>query len=499
MFVSNSISEKVINEIKGVFTIPSYQRGYKWTDIEVKALMNDILEHSQQGVRKYCLQTITVSGDNIVDGQQRFTTIYIILKYLCKDPGYKLAYETRQCSQAFLENICSKEKTDNSNPDYYHMSLAYITAKTWFEDKENVVDREQFLESLLHQTFFIWYEVSSSEKDARDVFTRINMGKIPLTNAELVRAILLKKSNFPSDKGSILQHQIANEWEYIENHLYDDKFWYFLCLDKHQAESYDTRIELILEIVAGYKHVKHYFSDELKNSNISKIWDKVKSCYDTVKEWFDDAQTYHDIGFLITSNVCSIVEIYNSRDWKIWDKTKQSLKNINIDDLRYGEHNRRIEKVLLIFNILSYLTQKQCFPFDLYKKEKQSLEHIHPQHPETINPEQQKTWREAHSEQLKSIDKDSFHESFNSLNGEGPVNIHGLGNLTLLSHSLNASLNNSSFLVKKQKLEKHENQNKVLLCTKAVFNKCTNSKIWSEDNAATYIEHIKETLNDFIK
>ena len=95
---------------KFCFIIPSYQRGYRWNDEQVNTLLNDLYEFydaytNQTGSvgKYYCLQPIVVKeltpqalaermGDSypykddtayyeVVDGQQRLTTIYILLKY----------------------------------------------------------------------------------------------------------------------------------------------------------------------------------------------------------------------------------------------------------------------------------------------------------------------------------------------------------------------------------------------------------------------------------
>lgn len=89
----NSISLKSINEILTFkFFIPSYQRGYRWTDRQVEDLLNDIYEFSKRPVKReediYCLQPVVVKDRErkweLIDGQQRLTTIYIILSFLQK-------------------------------------------------------------------------------------------------------------------------------------------------------------------------------------------------------------------------------------------------------------------------------------------------------------------------------------------------------------------------------------------------------------------------------
>lgn len=83
------VSEKRIEDLKGLkFNVPSYQRGYRWTEHEVTTLLEDLYTHSKQNRDyKYCLQPLIVKkvSDNtydVVDGQQRLTTIFIFLKFM---------------------------------------------------------------------------------------------------------------------------------------------------------------------------------------------------------------------------------------------------------------------------------------------------------------------------------------------------------------------------------------------------------------------------------
>ncbi|MEI2710895.1 MAG: DUF262 domain-containing protein [Chitinophagaceae bacterium] len=76
--------EELIEE-KSIFLIDDYQRGYKWSTTEVTQLLNDINEFEENGF--YCLQPVVVKRKmdgkiELIDGQQRITTIYIILSCL---------------------------------------------------------------------------------------------------------------------------------------------------------------------------------------------------------------------------------------------------------------------------------------------------------------------------------------------------------------------------------------------------------------------------------
>ena len=74
------------------YWIPAYQRGYRWSPLQVTQLLDDVWEFVQEsegGARQqfYCLQPLVIKAlptgaFEVVDGQQRLTTIYILLTYL---------------------------------------------------------------------------------------------------------------------------------------------------------------------------------------------------------------------------------------------------------------------------------------------------------------------------------------------------------------------------------------------------------------------------------
>ncbi|WP_049783512.1 DUF262 domain-containing protein [Brachyspira intermedia] len=247
-----------INDISGYkFKIPSYQRGYKWRKAQVEQLLKDLYEHCQSSNTFYCLQPLVVKEENgyykVIDGQQRLTTIYMILKYLKSSISYELSYESREKSKDFLENIDKDANSENiDNIDFHYMVKAYITIKEYFEnkkeeDKENI---KKLLEAERDENNkkvgFIWYKIDDDTKNSDkeyeidddtknsdkeyEIFSRLNIGKIELTNAELIKALFLK--TWPDESEHELlkakQIQISNEWDSIENTLQNDSFWYFI-------------------------------------------------------------------------------------------------------------------------------------------------------------------------------------------------------------------------------------------------------------------------------
>ena len=340
------------------FFIPSYQRGYRWTEQQVKDLLNDIWEfHQNVKLRKndgfYCLQPIVVKKSknknydwDVIDGQQRLTTIFIILKsgevFLTADDlePYTIGYETRNESQDFLES--KLYEIDDTNIDYFHMSKAYQTIENWFKEKK--VKKSDFIKILLEEPLIdenvdkannirvIWYEIEDKEnnslnaeniyKEDIEIFTRINMGKIPLTNAELIKALLIQGYKDNDNKNN-KQFELASEWDFIEYSLQNDDFWYFINKEKNEKA---TRIEFIFELISKkyfednkekfpelndldksksidryyeFHIINHYLKNGKSNEN---LWSEVKNYFRILNEWYEDKEFFHKIGFLVIYN-----------------------------------------------------------------------------------------------------------------------------------------------------------------------------------------------------
>lgn len=310
------------------FYIPSYQRGYRWTTKEVTDLLSDLYSFTIGSKKNdgefYCLQPIIVqkiedesivsavlegidtsSRDvwEVIDGQQRLTSIYILYKYLLEKKGwdkerlkededgkelFHLRYETRTESAAFLENL-GKDTLSDDNVDFSHISDAYRIIESWVkEDAKKISDRyrrsgsagsiQDALFKLLNckrglvedsgSAQFIWYELSSdgseaSKQKAISEFLKINTGKIELTDAELIKALFLQKRNFLSAERESKQLEIAMQWESIENTLHKDDFWYFIS----SKRSRPNRIDEIFELIFKTDGVKE-FHEKIVDQNI---------------------------------------------------------------------------------------------------------------------------------------------------------------------------------------------------------------------------------------
>lgn len=404
----NSVELKTLNELSQyTFYIPAYQRGYRWTAQEVKDLLNDINEFTPKEIDDsdektwYCLQPVVVKQRDmgiyeVIDGQQRLTTAYLILYCLNqdfvekkRDKLFQLDYETRPDSSTFLMH---PEEDTTSCIDFYYIHQAYSTIETWFEtcEQQSSFDKNNFRSKIKFHTKVIWYE--TTEENPITVFTRLNIGKISLTNAELIKALFLNSSNFRTANADGIhrrQIEIANEWDQIENAFQNNKFWYFLC----NRQISDNRIEFIFDLMndsddGDLYSTFRFFNAKLTGKNeadIKKIWEEIQGYYQRFNEWFHNRELYHKIGFLLTAEIANIKDLYiQSSNLKksefvayIDDLIKKHYKNSTLLDLNYESKETR--GVLLLYNILTMLQNEHdssYFPFDAYKLNKWDVEHI---------------------------------------------------------------------------------------------------------------------------
>ena len=127
-----------VGDIAGIFFVPAYQRGYRWTEHEVGQLLEDILD--SDGATYYLQPVVVKARDDgsweLVDGQQRLTTLYLIFHYLkgthlpSATTNYSISYETRPGSKDYLSRL--SEADAGSNIDFFHMFRAYRCIEDWF-------------------------------------------------------------------------------------------------------------------------------------------------------------------------------------------------------------------------------------------------------------------------------------------------------------------------------------------------------------------------------
>ncbi|MBN2282204.1 MAG: DUF262 domain-containing protein [Candidatus Marinimicrobia bacterium] len=556
---------KSINELLNYdFFIPYYQRGFRWDNNQVNDLLNDIYDFYKKKKLSenefYCLQPIVVTPTDgkytLIDGQQRLTTIYIIMAVLDEvmrmlgKTKFSLEYQTREDSEVFLKDIDYIKRDDNI--DYFHMCQAKETIEDWFSKKDGGV-KVNLLNTLLNEegnnVRIIWYEVDSTI-DPINLFTNLNMGKIPLTNAELIKALFLNRDNFIDEKNEkakqLRQLEIASDWDRIEQTLREEEFWYFLQDDNNH---YDNHIEIIFDLISenmvkrGTKehYDKYYtfrfFHEKFKQkSDIEENWKEIKNYFQTFRDWFKNKELYHLIGFLITTDVSlkylyEESKIHTKKEFKkfLIEAVKKQISSVKIEELTYQEDKSVLRNVLLLFNIVTILQNEKTnlrFQFGRYKNENWDIEHIHAVKSEmpTSRVEQLDWLRQVKdytddSDLLKQVTdyletqaqdrKYDFEELYDLVikkySEEGrDEDINDISNLTLLDSGTNRGYKNAVFPIKRKTIiEKDETGTFIPLCTKNVFLKYYTRKLeqmslLGKEDRMAYKTILVKTINDFL-
>lgn len=677
-----SIEIKHVADLMGMnFRIPSYQRGYRWERKQIEQLLDDLAEFSksirlakiqdkknaswnkqnpngqqkpvdnEQNVGYYCLQPLAVTrqGDffDVIDGQQRLTTIYLVLSCL-SDMGhaalpyepakslaeglYRLNYESREEDFFKKKLFALQDSASLENIDFYFMAEGYKIVREWFLRNPSCqgdilklllpddfsLDGDGEYNSLLHDVRFIWYETPA--ESSIQTFNNLNYGKIGLTASELVKALLFECDRFEFAKRDIERANAfarSSKWTSMEESLQDRFFWGMLVPEQ---ESKDLHLELILSFVAsdidkakgysveeGWKRndpdwVFNVFCKAVSdgtlqdengndlpgtNERVDFLWKKIQKVYTVFRNWFDDRVLYHRIGLYIFLSVhyCKrrhedvIRDLYglyvSSLKTQFNTELKRKIRDVvritariscsdvdadgnpvessrvkTLREIKYGEDDDAIRKILLLFNVemtLKNAQEESCFPFHLASKScfnLNSLEHIHPQNldrddidfntakkwfsekiaileaknvlneslkPELVNAVERlranlvddKNFLEQKSDCLQDLDE--IDKEFDELAGMSPEIKHSIINLALVDEPTNSSLSNNLMDAKRAILIDRTSRNEtyVPLGTWFVFNKHFSNEVkdlqfWTEADRNAYFEQVEAVYNEFL-
>ncbi|HLO70064.1 MAG TPA: DUF262 domain-containing protein [Flavipsychrobacter sp.] len=556
--MENILELKTVNDLSNFnFYIPSYQRGYKWTKKEVIELLQDISDFKPKQIGDtdlktwYCLQPIVVKlmqedTYEVIDGQQRLTTLYLILNYLNqdfvesrRDKLFEVDYETRVNTKAFLLNLKENEE-DSTNIDFHYISQAYNTISNWFDRQPSTFDKGDFRSKLKFHSQVIWYE--STEDSPIAIFTRINIGKIPLTNSELIKALFLNSANFEKndEKLRLKQLEISTEWDQIENTLQNDPFWYFLT----GSDAKTNRIEFIFNLMNEDKtsddqySTFRFFSEKFKiktQETIENNWKNVKDYFQRFQEWYNERDLYHKIGYIISTSEVNIETLYYKSTQLSKQQFREYLDNVIINnlqearlsELQYGDKD--VKKVLLLYNILTMLNSEKdnsYFPFSIFKNGRWDIEHItsvkdalpEKNRDEWLNDAKvfidtskrdgQQLRKRADNCDTKNDDefKLLFEDIVSHFNSEvDDDDKNDLSNLALLDSETNRGYKNAVFPLKRKIIIQRDKTGVFIpICTKNVFLKYFSDyppkiSFWTQDDRDKYETDLYNVLKNYVK
>lgn len=452
-----------------IFNIPSYQRGYRWESSEpnttnndvkqVDDLLNDLTGFAKANANKaanYYLQPLMVKPQatpcggyewDVLDGQQRLTTLLLILKCVNEKlsaisplPLYKLTYESR--NQLDFTRITY----NRSSPDYNYPSLgdnldSYFVRKAkdrierWYQE-ELAGDpqlQDKIKELLIYpdasrgtnsnpslRAKFIWYNVeplpapyvsaiNGSRMHDIEVFNRLNRGKISLTDSELIKALFLLCIKISPASGSSLMapETLVRRWDDMGKKFQNDEFWKMIS---PRDKEYSNRMDLLFDFIRDCKGNKnkssyryyyarmHHLLTKPNTHDVESLWNEIKQFFDTLCKWHENTHKHNYIGYLV-ENGYKISDIYHASNLNQLVKACLGISNVNdIDNFSYSSDFVKIRKTLLLFNVLTCDIHEQKFQYNLYRDNSYDVEHVNSQ---TDNPiekiDEKEAWIKEHA------------------------------------------------------------------------------------------------------
>lgn len=258
---------KISELLKNKLTIPDYQRPYKWTEKNVVQLLEDIFEYVVVKNKDYRIGNIILHHEkdenNIVDGQQRLTTISLILKML------DISFQGLLMKQKYRESISKN-----------NIAYNYRVITNWVNTKfKNNEEQNKFKDKILSKCEFVLFTVYHQD-EAFQLFDSQNARGRSLEPYDLLKAFHLREMEIDNEEDRI---KCTEKWEtsvdngtlksVLGNHLFKIRKWSKneskydftkdeieefkgISLDQKQQYPYETAIRILEGAVDKAKNDK---------------------------------------------------------------------------------------------------------------------------------------------------------------------------------------------------------------------------------------------------
>ncbi|MFP6313324.1 DUF262 domain-containing protein [Helicobacter pylori] len=318
---------------KGVFEIPSYQRGYAWQERQLKDFWNDLEHVSKLGDKFHYMHSLTLRGlENeledsafeIIDGQQRLATSLILLSLLAKitkhkDPKYDsmnlepiLSYKYYGLSEAFRAIMGEEKDLEAFKTSFYAKNL--IDAHEFFKEKISdtpMETLEKMFDALTKKMLFSVVELNDNRIDPFSSFETINNRGKDLSTLELLKNRL-----------HFVAHKICNgqKLEKLQNEINDTYTRIYYDLRRFK----DDHLESFLKHFVAYYYGEN---SKFKERLLDTAFDAHKRYTDNTN--FDDEyERIDDLLFYLS---------YSSKVWHFLHTPDEKSIALIFDD------NRKLE------------------------------------------------------------------------------------------------------------------------------------------------------------
>lgn len=502
--MGDKIELKSIKELLGMkFFIPNYQRGYRWKEKQVQQLLEDIDTFVPTEKNPfYFLQALAVAKNedkfNVVDGQQRLTTISLIL------------------NNENQEWISYDRLADNSIDRHYkNQAKETIDSFLGKADVESNKRRQEFCDKIKDKCKFLWYEVAPDKE--LSTFNDLNSGKIPAKDSELVKCILLSKG---SDEPIVVTQARAMEWDAIEREMNNDNF--FAWMTPRNVWKEDDRMTVLFRYSGFCPDEKTEevfpFLTEIQSTiqegkSRETIWKQICSAYYHLIAWYNDSLMYHAFGAYVHrrgNEKCMPLSDIKSKLEEIanYDLSGDDVFNVN------DTEKKKLHRYLLLANC-AYCWKRWPMRYDFKQHRKigtWSIEHIFARNQKNLSEEDFKSWNipaDRFEDYKKDCDANKGNEWLKKVLGErypSENEDNSLKNMALLSRDANSVLNNKLFDGKRNEImgwaENHWEKYWVPSMTEAVFMKSllgvSMDPFFSEKDKEAYLAEMKNSIKEFI-
>lgn len=498
---------------KRIFVVPNYQRGYIWgqrngkTD-SVTFLLNTLLTGFQnksdvflQGVTVYTGSTDDKEYDEevtLIDGQQRTTFFYLLLKELKSEMFFDLRYEVRQESNNYIHN--GYEDGDYQDIYFFKKTISIIREMT------KDIEHNAFVNYILDNVKLLFIVIPKEQ--AISVFTMMNGSRAQMLQEELIKADMLRIASIPRNK-------IADEWDSCSlrsryARTWDEWCHWWNCPEVRAWLKVNGEIPLseMLPMFLGLNDNEKSTLDAFRTScnglinakEAKDAFDKLRRLQKRFEDAFEDAAVFNMIGGIVRmpgirqnkrkmllhffgsgkeKNIQDLKSYFrlsflgmtheqiikwlsygnmpqesiSPEDRKIFDEPYTTTLTALNSNFLYLDNNGEKEygfRYLFMLNIEMDSDHGRKFDFTIWDNGKRSLEHIYPKS-KVLHIDENGVLVNGNDAPAEKQDDCIMRNSCILPEEEdSETSEHGIGNLVLLFKSENSEFGNRPFNIKKQ-------------------------------------------------
>ena len=365
-----------IREIfQNAYSIPIYQRAYAWTEKEINTLIDDVYDYYQrESNQNYYIGSLVIHSDtddvtSVIDGQQRLTTLSLLICYLKNESQYSdlatkidvsLNFESRKRSTDIFRILKNKENFEKILDLDNELVDGYRVIRKKFQEKDGSSSSDKFDEGyfkyLLENVILIKNELPK-DTDLNHYFEIMNNRGEQLEKHEIVKAYLLGRLRPEDSKGRSVISEVWNACQRLDKYvqigfkpevreqLFSEKWNQFRPTDFTQVISafpnYDNS--------SDFKAVSLY--DMLLMTPHPEKSDKT-----------DDTGRYHSI-INFPNFILQVLKLFKDKETFDWN---YELRGISLDDKRLvDQFKQQITSKQGVYEFM-YLLLKTRFVFDNY-------------------------------------------------------------------------------------------------------------------------------------